>query len=119
MAPERLSRLRRRILTWLVPEDQQTRGTMRTSHQNLVHALAHDQGNLSTGVENDSCKTRCCRRIGTCLLLTTVPYDGRDSPEKQKGDENATAESMGDDVNLHRSGAGINWARARPSARGH
>jgi DNA-binding MarR family transcriptional regulator len=47
MAHERLSRLQRRILAWLWAEDQRTRGTMDASHQDLVHALAHDKGNLS------------------------------------------------------------------------
>jgi hypothetical protein len=36
MAPERLSRLQRRILVWLVAEDQRTRGTMAASHEDLV-----------------------------------------------------------------------------------
>ena len=39
MAPERLSRLQRRILTWLMAEDQRTRGTMAASHEDLVRAL--------------------------------------------------------------------------------
>jgi DNA-binding MarR family transcriptional regulator len=51
MAPERLSRLQRRILAWLVAEDVRLRGTMAAEHQALVCALAHDKGNLST-----SCK---------------------------------------------------------------
>ena len=57
MAPERLSRLQRRILAWLVAEDQRTRGTMSASHEDLVQALVargHDKGNVSaslTGLE--------------------------------------------------------------------
>jgi DNA-binding MarR family transcriptional regulator len=47
MAAARLSRLQRRILAWLAAEEQRTRGTMRASHEDLVHALAHDKGNLS------------------------------------------------------------------------
>src|SRR6266850_4361029 len=39
MAPTRLSALQRRILAWLVAEDQRTRGMMAASHQDLVHAL--------------------------------------------------------------------------------
>jgi hypothetical protein len=35
MAAERLSRLQRRILTWLWAEAQRTRGTMAASHQYL------------------------------------------------------------------------------------
>ena len=44
MAPERLSRLQRRILAWLLVEAQRTRGTMAASHQDLVRTLAHDKG---------------------------------------------------------------------------
>jgi DNA-binding MarR family transcriptional regulator len=51
MAPERLSRLQHRILAWLVAEDQRTRGTMAASHVDLVRALAHDKGNLSTSLK--------------------------------------------------------------------
>jgi hypothetical protein len=47
MARERFSRLQRRILAWLVAEDQRLRGTMAASHQDLVRALAHDKGNVS------------------------------------------------------------------------
>jgi DNA-binding MarR family transcriptional regulator len=52
MAPERLSRLQRRILTWLAAEDQRTRGTMAASHADLVHALGHDKGNPSTSLKS-------------------------------------------------------------------
>jgi DNA-binding MarR family transcriptional regulator len=47
MAPERLSRLQRRILAWLAQEEQRTRGTMAASHPDLGHALGGDKGNLS------------------------------------------------------------------------
>jgi hypothetical protein len=51
MARERLSRLQRRLLAWLVAEEQRTRGTMRASHEDLVQAMVargHDKGNVST-----------------------------------------------------------------------
>jgi DNA-binding MarR family transcriptional regulator len=54
MATQRLSRLQRRILAWLVAEDQRTRGTMAASHEDLVQAMVargHDQGNLSTSLK--------------------------------------------------------------------
>ena len=51
MAEQRLSRLQRRILAWLLAEAQRTRGTMAASHQELVQALAHDKGNLSTSLK--------------------------------------------------------------------
>jgi DNA-binding MarR family transcriptional regulator len=51
MAHERLSRLQRRILTWLWAEDQRTRGTMAASHQDLVHAVGGDKGNVSTSLK--------------------------------------------------------------------
>jgi DNA-binding MarR family transcriptional regulator len=54
MAAERLSRLQRRLLTWLLAEDQRTRGTMSADHQDLVRALAalgYDTGNVSTSLQ--------------------------------------------------------------------
>jgi len=51
VAPKRLSRLQRRILAWLVAEDQRLRGTMAASHEDLVRALAHDKGNVSTSLK--------------------------------------------------------------------
>jgi len=51
MAAERLSRLQRHILAWLVAEDQRLRGTMAAEHRALVQALGHDKGNLSTSLK--------------------------------------------------------------------
>jgi DNA-binding MarR family transcriptional regulator len=51
MASKRLSVLQRRILAWLVAEDMRLRGTMSASHQDLVRALAHHKGNLSTSLQ--------------------------------------------------------------------
>jgi hypothetical protein len=51
MAEQRLSRLQRYILAWLLAEAQRTRGTMAASHQDLVWALCHDKGNLSTSLK--------------------------------------------------------------------
>jgi DNA-binding MarR family transcriptional regulator len=54
MAPERLSRLQRDILTWLVAEDQRTRGTMAASHEDLARVLVAsgvDKGNVSTSLK--------------------------------------------------------------------
>jgi DNA-binding MarR family transcriptional regulator len=50
MAPERLSRLQRRNLAWLLVEAQRTRGAT-ARHADLVRALAHDKGNLSTSLK--------------------------------------------------------------------
>jgi len=36
----------------LAREEQRTRGTMATSHQDLVQALAHDKGNLNHSLAN-------------------------------------------------------------------
>jgi DNA-binding MarR family transcriptional regulator len=52
MTTERLSRLQRRILAWLLAEERRLRGTMAASHQDLVRALAHDKGNLSHSLHN-------------------------------------------------------------------
>jgi DNA-binding MarR family transcriptional regulator len=54
MTAKRLSRLQRRILTRLVAEDLQTRGTMSASHEDLVRtlvALGFDKGNVSTSLK--------------------------------------------------------------------
>jgi DNA-binding MarR family transcriptional regulator len=51
MSCERLSRLQRRILTWLAQEARRTRGTMAASHQDLVRVMATDKGNLSTSLK--------------------------------------------------------------------
>ena len=54
MSEPRLSRLQRRILAWLLAEDQRTKGTMSASHQDLVRvlvALGFDKGNVSTSLK--------------------------------------------------------------------
>jgi DNA-binding MarR family transcriptional regulator len=54
MAEPRLSRLQRRILAWLLADEQRTRSTMAASHEDLVRALVargHDPGNLSTSLK--------------------------------------------------------------------
>ena len=54
MAAERLSRLQRRILVWLVAEDQRLRGLVAAAHQDLVRALVargHDPGNIFTSLK--------------------------------------------------------------------
>jgi DNA-binding MarR family transcriptional regulator len=51
MAPARLSQLQRYILTWLATEEARTRGTMAADHRDLVEAMAHDKGNLSTSLK--------------------------------------------------------------------
>ena len=53
MAEPRLSRLQRRVLAWLVAEDQRTRGTMAADHRDLVRALVAwgvDKGHVSTSL---------------------------------------------------------------------
>jgi|SRR5882724_1171342 len=53
-AAPRLSRLQRRILAWLVAEEQRTRGTMAASREDLVRALValgFDKGNVSTSLK--------------------------------------------------------------------
>jgi DNA-binding MarR family transcriptional regulator len=54
MAPERLSRLQRRILAWLLAEHQRLRGMVAAAHQDLVQVLVaqgYDKGNLSTSLK--------------------------------------------------------------------
>ena len=47
MAAGRLSRLQRRILRWLVADEQRTRGMITSSHPELVAALPSAKGNIS------------------------------------------------------------------------
>jgi DNA-binding MarR family transcriptional regulator len=56
MADQRLSQLQRRILAWLVAEDQRMRGTMAADHRDLARALAHHKGNLSSSLRNLAAK---------------------------------------------------------------
>ena len=51
MTTSRLSRLQRHILAWLWHEETRTKGTMAADHRDLVRALAHDKGNLSTSLK--------------------------------------------------------------------
>ena len=47
MTAVRLSQLQRRILCWLAADHQRTQGRSTRSHQELVHALQRDKGNIS------------------------------------------------------------------------
>jgi DNA-binding MarR family transcriptional regulator len=79
MAHERLSRLQRRILAWLVAEEKRTRGTISASHEDLVHALAHDKGNLSHSLHNLEAKglVRLTRTPGGQAQAIDLTPEGR------------------------------------------
>ena len=47
MAARRFSRLQKRLLAWLVMDEQRTRGMILSSHQDLVGALQGDKSNIS------------------------------------------------------------------------
>lgn len=47
MASLRLSRLQKHVLQWLLRDYRRTHGTTSSSHQELVHALPGDKGNIS------------------------------------------------------------------------
>lgn len=47
MATQRLSRLHKRILQWLVADHQRTKGFILSSHEELVKALQRDKGTIS------------------------------------------------------------------------
>jgi DNA-binding MarR family transcriptional regulator len=51
LAPQRLSQLQRAVLVWLLADAERTKGVA-ASHQELVHALAHDKGNVSHSLRN-------------------------------------------------------------------
>jgi DNA-binding MarR family transcriptional regulator len=79
MAPERLSQLQHRILVWLLAEHQRTRGTMAASHMDLVQALAHDKGNLSTSLKGLEAKglVRITRTPGGQAEAVDLTAEGR------------------------------------------
>jgi DNA-binding MarR family transcriptional regulator len=47
MATQRVSRLQKQMLRWLLTDHQRTRGVLASSHEELVKALGRDKGNLS------------------------------------------------------------------------
>ena len=47
MATQRLSRLHKRILQWVVADHQRTKGFILSSHEELVQALQRDKGTIS------------------------------------------------------------------------
>jgi hypothetical protein len=47
MAARRFSRLQKRLLAWLLMDEQRTRGMILSSHQALIGALQGDKGNIS------------------------------------------------------------------------
>jgi len=47
MATQRLSRLHKRIWQWLAADQQQTKGCILRSHEELVKALQRDKGTIS------------------------------------------------------------------------
>lgn len=47
MATQRVSRLQKQMLRWLLADQQRTRGVLASSHAELVKALRGDKGNIS------------------------------------------------------------------------
>jgi DNA-binding MarR family transcriptional regulator len=47
MAAQRVSRLQRQMLRWLLADHHRTRGVIASSHEALVKALGGDKGNIS------------------------------------------------------------------------
>jgi DNA-binding MarR family transcriptional regulator len=47
MATQRVSRLQKQMLRWLLADQQRTRGVLASSHAELVKALGGDKGNIS------------------------------------------------------------------------
>ena len=47
MATQRVSRLQKQMLRWLLADHQRTRGVLASSHEELVKALGNDKGNIS------------------------------------------------------------------------
>jgi hypothetical protein len=51
MTTARLSQLQKRLLRWLAAAHQRTQGRITRSHQELVHALQRDKGNISYSLQ--------------------------------------------------------------------
>ena len=47
MAAQRVSRLQKQMLRWLLADHDRTRGVIASSHEALVKALGGDKGNIS------------------------------------------------------------------------
>jgi hypothetical protein len=47
MAPQRVARLQKSILRWLVTDDHRTKGGTFSSHQELFQAIPGDKSNIS------------------------------------------------------------------------
>jgi DNA-binding MarR family transcriptional regulator len=47
MAMQRVSRLQKQMLRWLLTDHHRTRGVLASSHEELVKALGGDKGNIS------------------------------------------------------------------------
>jgi len=75
----RLSQLQRRILAWLLAEEQRTRGTMAAAHQDLARALAHHKGNVSTSLKGLEAKglVRITRTPGGKAEAVDLTAEGR------------------------------------------
>jgi DNA-binding MarR family transcriptional regulator len=82
MSVNRLSRLQRRILAWLVAEDQRLRGAVAAAHQDLTRALValgHDKSNVSTslkGLERKGLIT-IARTLGGMAEAVDLTAEGR------------------------------------------
>lgn len=51
MAAQRLSRLQKKILRWLVQDHQRTKGMIASSHEELVKHLQADKGKISHSLQ--------------------------------------------------------------------
>ena len=47
MTTQRVSRLQKQMLRWLLTDHQRTRGVLTSSQEELVKALGSDKGNIS------------------------------------------------------------------------
>jgi len=47
MAAQRVSRLQKQMLRWLLADHHRTRGVLASSHEELIKALGGDKGNIS------------------------------------------------------------------------
>ena len=84
MTTQRVSRLQKHILRWLLADHQRTRGVIASSHAELVKALGGDKGNLSHSLRTLEARGWLVlgRTPGGRAELSTLHPQGSKKPQK-------------------------------------
>ena len=86
MTTQRVSRLQKHILRWLLADHQRTRGVIASSHAELVKALGGDKGNLSHSLRTLEARGWLVlgRTPGAEPNLSTLHPQGSKKPQKSQ-----------------------------------